>query len=1036
MSRRALNGLRGRRKVFGFHSSRLAEGLFFGLFCTCMGSPTLRAEEWVSIGPFGTPLTNNDVISGQVNAVALHPRDLNTIYIGASEGGVWRTTDGGVNWRALTDTQLVRKFPNRSKATLSIGAVAIDPINTRTIYAGTGDPHVACDSLFGPSLGVFRSTDAGDTWKPTGADLNKCDNFPIGNAIVNRFLVIPGTPPPVIERAAKLARPDIVLPPTRAAQVLAATNMGLFVYKEDGSDCWTRLTNGLPSFGNAVDLVADPYQRVMYVSFQSQGIFRSTDLSGTQWKKLTQGLPDTGFGWVSLAFGGRTGIGFGQPLPLLYAGFSGSDGKYRLFKTVNAGEAWSELPSPPSQNQVEFNNAIAVGSYDSNEVYVGQVDLWRAQDGGAKGGLNDFKVQPPVTDNSWTRLSCCLVHENPNRLGMDLHADIHDIQFAPYDSFIPSPEQLQIVFVANDGGLAKGRIDFNGVVTWQSLTAGLALGQNGTIGLDPGNPFVTASGVWHNGDILTLSNLGGSLPMAGGDGFQASIDAGNLITYVNCNAGFGGAICRLLPPAPFFTEFKSETIWSDNSAQKHWSDPHRPGHLLRLQKVGLLFRTTVANSATAAVLDSADAWEAIDPFFGKTGKTKTMAFRSRVLEETPVYYLGTDTGQVWRGSPEAGWIKLCECGAAVNAIAPDLFRNERIFVALNGATSPGRIKEISRQPDGSWIARNIDDAFTPEVDVQMVVSVAVDPNVPETQGTTVYVGTDQGVFRGHLEAPPVLDPSVAVSRIVLPPTVRDWTWRRSPGVPNVWVLDLEVHQNFQGRDRSGVVRAGTFGRGIHELRQVSAPGPFEKPPLTLNVQAIQIGEDGAPSPLSVAVPVSSKEAKSTRNTPFELAVTSGMEVTLEAPKEIRQERTLLRFLGWSVPGKKPATQPKITLKLDEAARAIAYYEKTKSITDPKVKPVQITIATEVRDVCQRGFTHEVTVRWDVTEGQRPVSVRAEIAYPDKHVEYVELRSLEGSRPFPMDYRRGGEVKVKAVADDGSKQRGSADATVKLKPCRK
>jgi hypothetical protein len=249
-------------------------------------------------------------------------------------------------------------------------------------------------------------------------------------------------------------------------------------------------------------------------------------------------------------------------------------------------------------------------------------------------------------------------------------------------------------------------------------------------------------------------------------------------------------------------------------------------------------------------------------------------------------------------------------------------------------------------------------------------------------------------------------------------------------------MDLEVHQNFQGHDRSGVVRAGTYGRGIYELQQVSVPGPLEKPALTLSVQAVQIGEDGAPLPLSVAVPISSKEEKSKRETPFELAASPGIEVTLGAPKEIQHETALLRFLGWSVPEKKSGTQPKITLKLDEAAKAIAYYEKTKPITNAKAKPAQIAITTDVREVCQRGFTHEVTVRWDVTEGQRPVSIRAEITYPDNHVENVELRSLEGSRPFPMDYPRGGEVKVKAIADDGSKQRGSADATLKLKPCRK
>jgi hypothetical protein len=69
----------------------------------------------------------------------------------------------------------------------------------------------------------------------------------------------------------------------------------------------------------------------------------------------------------------------------------------------------------------------------------------------------------------------------------------------------------------------------------------------------------------------------------GGDGFQSSIDAQGLTLYLNCNAGFGGSICRGLPPPPFLTNFKIETIWSDNNARKLWCDPHRQGHLLRLQ---------------------------------------------------------------------------------------------------------------------------------------------------------------------------------------------------------------------------------------------------------------------------------------------------------------------------------------------------------------------------------------------------------------------------------------------------------------------
>jgi len=649
----------------------------FGLWALS-GRPAV-AESWVSIGPFGTPLVNNDVISGQVNAIAVHPKDANTLYVGASEGGVWKTSDGGATWRALTDVRLVRKQASgKFKGTLTIGSLAIDPNMPETVYVGTGEPNLGCcNNLVGAALGVFRSTDGGTTWVPTGADLNRagCANGAIGQAVVNRLLAVAGAP----------------------TAVLAATNTGLFRYLEDGNDCWTRLSTGLPPSGNAIDLVEDPFQGALYVAFGSQGIFKSTSLSGAQWTMLAGGLPASGFNRIALAFGGRRGIGFSNPLPLVYAGFS-ANGTYRLFRTIDGGGAWSELPAPPNDGQLDFNNTIAVGTFDSDEVYIGQVGLWKASDGGRHGGLNSYKVTPPVTGNSWTPLSCCLADPNPNplRKNVDLHADNHAIVFAASGSFAPGPSQVQIVYVVNDGGVIKGSIDSLGVVSWQSLTKGMAIGQAGTIGLDPGSETTTVAGYWHNGDILTLTNPAGSLPVAGGDGFQTTIDAGNLIVYFNCNALFGGAICRALPPAPFFTDFKIETIWGDNTARKQWSDPHRPGHLLRLQKVGLLFRTKTAGTAAAAVLNTADAWEAVDPFWGKTGLTTTMAFRSRVLEEQPIYYLGTDTGQVWRGSPEANWVKLCECGGAVNQISPDLFQNERIFVALAGTVSPGRISAASR----------------------------------------------------------------------------------------------------------------------------------------------------------------------------------------------------------------------------------------------------------------------------------------------------------------------------------------------------
>ncbi len=975
-------------------------------------SPTSLAEGWTSVGPFGTLLSNHDVISGQTNAVAIDPRGVNVIYLGASEGGVWKTRDGGVSWIPLTDTQLVRKLPSgRLKGTTSIGALAINPANPQTIYAGTGDPNVACCGLFGPSLGVFRSTDGGTTWVPMGADPNQagCENGAVGQATVNRVLVIPG----------------------RRTVVLAGTDAGLYSYEERGSDCWIRLTNGLPVSGNAIDLVADPFQRNLYVAFRTIGIFKSNDFTGAQWTMLGGGFPAQGtFGRVALAFGGRTGVGFGQPLPLVYAGIDGL-GKYRLFVTKDAGSTWTELPNPPSDGQLDFNNTIAVGPYSSDEIYLGQIAFWRATDGGRTGGLNSYKVDPPVTTNSWTPLSCCLSQPNPFRKGLDVHGDLHDIQFAPYGSFIPTPAQVAIVFVAGDGGIERGDIDSDGVVTWLPLTKGLAIGQAGTIGLAPEFPSISVGGYWHNGDIVSLFPPPDQLPITGGDGFQTRFDAAGLTVYYNCNAGFGGAICRATPPAPFNTTFGLETIWSNNASSKIWSDPHRPGQLLRLQG-GKLFRATNAGTAAASALDTPAAWTPVDPGAAQTGNITTLAFRSRLLEEQPVYYVGTDTGQIWRGSPEVAWIKLCDCGASINAIAPELFANERIFAVTAGSSSPGRIKELTRQFSGAWETRDIDGTFVPDLDVAQVISVVVDPVVPRTVGTTIYVGTDQGVYRGRLE-PPVIEPFAAAPAPGIP-IFENWTWRHSPGVPNVWVMDLKVHQSLPGRDQSGIIRAGTYGRGIFELDRAIVAGPREKAPIILSVNAMQVGEDGAPPPLNVRIPVSAKEGKLERDTPFDLRLPEGAEITLEAPRVIRTRDAEMRFVGWAVPGRRGQTRARITLKVDEALRAIAYYEEERRIADPDAKPLRLTASASARLVCVQSFTHELRVNWAIHDGQRPAVVRLAITYPDRHVEHVELKHIEGMQRFPMTFPKGGRLIVNAVATDEGNARASAQSSVDLAPC--
>lgn len=1003
------------------------------------GTASVLSEEWFSIGSFGMPLTNHDVISGQVNAIAVDPRDANTLYIGASEGGVWKTTNGGTTWKPLTDFKLVRDMllPDagttsgfgpggttgpptlpvniRREATLSIGSLAINPASPNIIYAGTGDPNIAFN-IIGPSLGVFRSTDGGNNWTPMGTNLqqSRCSNGPMSRATVNRIVVISGNP----------------------AVVLAATNIGLAGYKEDGNDCWNILGSGLPA-GNASDLTVDTFRSVFYVALSGQGIFRSADPLGQPWTKLTNGLPSSNFGRMVLTFGGRT-LGFSNPPRILYAGYATGQNlaTYRLFKTANGGDSWTELPNPPSDGQLHFNTAIAVGLFSSDDLYVGQIRVWKAIDGGRTGGLNDFKTNPPIEGNSWFNLSCCLSHPsvNPLREGMDLHADTHDLVFAPLGSFNITPSQIQILYVANDGGVAKGVIDFEGVVRWQPLTQGLAIGQASGIGIFPRDPSVTVSGLWHNGNAWIRNDVPGSLIVGGGDGLQAKIDAGDDPTvYTHCNLAFGGEICRskMLPSTFPIAQGTREIIWGDKKAKKFWTDPYRPGHLLRLQD-GLLFRTKNANTATANTLRSPDAWEAVDPFFGKTGFTTTVAFRSALLENQPVYYLGTSTGQIWRGSPEVRWQKICECGVFITAIGPDQVRNERVFAVLSALKGPGRIKEIKRRPDNTWAVNNIDDFFTPDFPVDQVTTVVMDPLVPEKDGTTVYIGTEHGVYRGHVAGAVVSQPATAAITV---PTIFDWFWTRSAGVPNVFVSDMDVHQSLQFRFQTGIIRAGTYGRGVFQLNR-SPGGTVSQFPVVLDVAAAELEADGAPPSVKAKIAVVTPDKKFSQDTPFRISQTEPTEVTLEAPLQVFVEGRVLKFVGWVVSGKRRGTSNKIAVKINEAVTASAFYEgKQIVLLSQSGDAPRISVTANAESFCVDGLSHQVNAVWEISGGRESVSVVSQMTFPDGRVETTELKPLSSPQQYPLNFPEGGVVKIKMTVWESNKALSSAETSVRLNRCR-
>ncbi|MGD2217929.1 MAG: hypothetical protein PVJ64_14320, partial [Gemmatimonadales bacterium] len=104
--------------------------------------------EYRYIGPEGN----------RVSSVAGIPGDRTVYYAGAASGGIWKTTDAGLNWEPIFDDQDVH----------SIGALAVAPSDPQIVWAGTGEPFIRSNVSIGN--GVYKSTDGGATWQHTGLE--------------------------------------------------------------------------------------------------------------------------------------------------------------------------------------------------------------------------------------------------------------------------------------------------------------------------------------------------------------------------------------------------------------------------------------------------------------------------------------------------------------------------------------------------------------------------------------------------------------------------------------------------------------------------------------------------------------------------------------------------------------------------------------------------------------------------------------------------------------------------------------------------
>lgn len=292
------------------------------------------------------------IAGGRVAAVAGVPGQLNTYYVGAAGGGVWKTTDGGNSWKAV-----FAKEPDAS-----IGAIAVAPSNPSIVWVGTGEGNIRNDIVDGH--GVYVSTDAGMTWRFAGLpDAGQISRIVIDPSDPNRVFVA------VIGNAWR---------PTPDRGVYRTTDGGLTWKKVLFVNDTTGASDLVMEPGNPRVLLAGMWQVRRYPwtlddGGPGSGIWRSVD-GGDTWTKLTTGLPKGPYGRIAL------GIGASNPTHV-YALVEAKTGM--LWDSHDLGDHWQAVSDNHAIDVRPFYfSRIDVAPNDDRHVFFSSFQLMESLDGG------------------------------------------------------------------------------------------------------------------------------------------------------------------------------------------------------------------------------------------------------------------------------------------------------------------------------------------------------------------------------------------------------------------------------------------------------------------------------------------------------------------------------------------------------------------------------------------------------------------------------------------------------------------------------
>ncbi|MGI8957148.1 MAG: WD40/YVTN/BNR-like repeat-containing protein [Chthoniobacterales bacterium] len=465
-----------------------------------------------TISGLGARNIGSATMSGRVDTIAAtrEPSGKLTIFVGAASGGIWKSEDGGTNYRPVFDEQPVQ----------SIGALALDPKNSKNVWAGTGEPWVRNSVSIGD--GIYKSTDGGETWNQMG--LPKSER-------ISQIIVSPKSS-------------DTVYVAVPGALWSDSPDRGLYK-TTDGGKTWNQILKGSNLSTGASTISMDPSNpNILFAGLwdfrrkgwtyrsggetpndpSGSGLFRTTD-GGATWKEIT---PEANKGFPNKPYG-RLAVAIAPSNPKrVYAFVESTDSA--LFVSDDGGQTWAQHDK--SQWMVwrpfYFANLI-VDPKNADRVFKTDGALILSEDGGKSfatvGGFNGA------------------------------HGDVHAVWI--------DPGNPKTVISGDDGGIWYA---YDGGNRWWKAN-NLPISQFYHVSVDEADPYQVYGGLQDNSCWIGQSEYPGGISNAqwenifNGDGFYTFVDPADPdYVYAEYQGGYVGRVnrhtleARIIQPKPNYKE--------------------------------------------------------------------------------------------------------------------------------------------------------------------------------------------------------------------------------------------------------------------------------------------------------------------------------------------------------------------------------------------------------------------------------------------------------------------------------------------------